>query len=82
MKHIQTVIALFILSLGLASGATAQPFYSIDFQGPTAAAVSAGDILVPAGPPPAVWMPVAALGLVPGAAGHPEVDAISSGQDP
>ena len=81
MKHIQTVVVLLVLTLGLAVGAAAQPFYSIDFQGPTAAAVSAGDILLPGGPPPVVWMPAAALGIVPGAAGQPEVDAISSGQD-
>ncbi len=75
------VLSALLLSLALTSGVRAQPYFSIDFQGPTAAVVSAGDILLPAGPPPAVVLPVAALVIGPGAAGQPEVDAFSSGRD-
>ena len=63
--------------------------FSIDYQGPTAGSVNAGDILVPTPPapgpgplpPPSVAFSWSALNLVPGLANHLEIDALSFGKD-
>ncbi len=82
------VIVLLVVALLAAAGtAGAAPTFSIDFQGPTAGAVSEGDILTPVlpgiVPPPAVVIPAGAVGLgvVPGPVGFMEVDALSYGRD-
>ncbi len=98
MQSRPSLLVLFVAILGtawcLAGIAHAQPTYSIDFQGPTAApgagAVSDGDILGPVVPgvvaPPAVIIPaIGGLGLAPlgvGIHGGYEVDALSYGSEP
>ncbi len=90
------VVAGVAIASLLAGTAVAQPTYSIDFQGPTAApggpfGISDGDILTPVGPgvvaPPAIVIPAvggpATLGLGPaGIHGGHEVDALSYGHEP
>jgi len=91
------VVALLATAIpvhaGHVPGGPASPTYSIDFQGPTAGIVNAGDILTPVAPgvvsPPAVVIPFTALGITPlpvGAPptiadGHAELDALSYGLD-
>lgn len=85
MRRVITLIV--VLLLGAAGAASGAVTFSIDFQGPTAGAVSEGDILTPIVPgmipPPAVVIPAGAagLGIVPGAVGFVEVDALSYGVD-
>jgi hypothetical protein len=72
------ITAVAVLAI-LAMPAAAQPEFSVDFQGPTGAGFSPGDIFGPVAP--GIVIPVGFFGL----AGPPtgvEVDAISYGIDP